>query len=322
MKRIGGMFANLPTPLSRDGSRIDFAVVRERIEWLVEAGIHGFSTQLSAGEFAYLGLDERRSLTQVVVEAVNGRAPVLVGISGNSLAESTELARHAGELGGTAAMLMPRSYFKLTEDEVLAYYESVGDQAGCPLGIYNNPATTGLDISADLYARIQGVCNVVVTKDGAGDVFRVSEVRARCPRTHGIPLRDRIPVAPCARPLRRRVLQRDQQRRAGAGRGDLRRGPGRKPRGRPGALPKAPAAIHVHPGARRRTDNEGGRRVARRFLRAAPPSSSGAFRGRRGEACASAARRRRARAHRGKRARRSSSNSTGRFSSSLNLTRA
>ena len=59
MKRIGGMFANLPTPFSRDGSRIDFAVVRERIEWLVEAGIHGFSTQLSAGEFAYLGLDER-----------------------------------------------------------------------------------------------------------------------------------------------------------------------------------------------------------------------------------------------------------------------
>ena len=123
MKRIGGMFANLPTPFSRDGSRIDFAVVRERIEWLVEAGIHGFSTQLSAGEFAYLGLGERRSLTQVVMEAVNWRAPVLVGISGNSLAESTELARHAGELGATAAMLMPRSYFKLTEDEVLAYYD-------------------------------------------------------------------------------------------------------------------------------------------------------------------------------------------------------
>ena len=167
MNRIGGMFANLPTPFSKDGSRIDFAVMRERIEWLIEAGIHGFSTQLSAGEFAYLGLDERRSLTQVVMEAVNGRTPVLVGISGNSLAESTELARHAGELGAAAAMLMPRSYFKLTEDEVLAYYESVGDQAGCPIGIYNNPVTTGVDISADLYARIQGVCNVAVTKDGA-----------------------------------------------------------------------------------------------------------------------------------------------------------
>jgi len=74
MNRIGGMFANLPTPFSKDGSRIDFAVMRERIEWLIEAGIHGFSTQLSAGEFAYLGLGERRSLTQVVMEAVNGRA--------------------------------------------------------------------------------------------------------------------------------------------------------------------------------------------------------------------------------------------------------
>jgi 4-hydroxy-tetrahydrodipicolinate synthase len=183
MKRIAGMFANLPTALSRDGARIDAGIMRERIDWLVDAGIHGFSTQLSAGEFAYLTLDERRSLTQLVLEAVNGRAPVLVGISGNSAAESIALARHAGQLGATAAMLMPRSYFKLTEDEVVAYFESVGSQSGCPLGIYNNPVTTGVDISAALYARIQGVCNVVATKDGGGDIFRVSEVRARCPRT-------------------------------------------------------------------------------------------------------------------------------------------
>ncbi len=183
MKRIAGMFANLPTPLSPDGARIDTGILSERIDWLVGAGVHGFSTQLSAGEFAYLSLDERLSLTQLVLKTVNGRVPVLVGISGNSAAESIALVRHAGQLGASAAMLMPRSYFRLTEDEVVAYFETVGSQSGCSLGIYNNPVTTGVDISAALYARIQGVCDVVATKDGGGDIFRVSEVRARCPRT-------------------------------------------------------------------------------------------------------------------------------------------
>jgi dihydrodipicolinate synthase/N-acetylneuraminate lyase len=272
--------------------------MRERIEWLIEAGIHGFSTQLSAGEFAYLGLDERRSLTQVVVEAVNGRAPVLVGISGNSLAESTELARHAGELGAAAAMLMPRSYFKLTEDEVVAYYEAVGDQAGCPLGIYNNPVTTGVDISADLYARIQGVCNVVVTKDGAGDVFRVSEVRARCPRTMAYLCGTEYQSLPalvlgadgCCNAINSVAPEQVVAIYDAVQAGDL--AAARE------ALREAPAAIHVHPGARRRTDHEGGRRAARRFLRTAPPSAQGAVRGRRGEACAGAARSRRAHASR------------------------
>lgn len=183
MNRVAGMFANLPTPFSRDGLQLDAAVMRERIDWLVESGIHGFSTQLSAGEFAYLGVDERRNLTRVVLEAVNGRVPVLVGVSGNNAAESIALARHAGELGATAAMLMPRSYFKLSEDEIVAYYEMVGAAATCPLGIYNNPITTAVDISAALYGRIQAACNVVATKDGGGDIFRVTEVRARCPRT-------------------------------------------------------------------------------------------------------------------------------------------
>jgi 4-hydroxy-tetrahydrodipicolinate synthase len=173
------MFANLPTAFAQQTGELDLPTVRTRIAWLLDSGVHGFSTQLSAGEFAYLTLEERRALTTAVIRAVNGSRPVLVGISGNSLRETVLLGKHAAELGAAAVLAMPRSYYRLSDDEILAMYESIGKEVPCPVGIYNNPFTTGVDISADLYKRIENVCNVGVTKDGGGDLFRLTEIRAR-----------------------------------------------------------------------------------------------------------------------------------------------
>lgn len=178
MQDIHGVFANLPTAFKANGDSIDFGVMGERINWLVSSGVHGFSTQLSAGEFAYQSTDERLELTSKVLRQVDGRLPVLVGVSGNSTRETVHLAKHAAEHGATAVMVMPRSYFKLSEEEVLQLYRKVGEQVNSPLGVYNNPFTTGIDISADLYMKIQQVCDVAVTKDGAGDITRISELRS------------------------------------------------------------------------------------------------------------------------------------------------
>jgi len=177
MQSIQGVFANLPTAFSKDGS-IDAPRMRERIASLLESGVHGFSTQLSAGEFAYMTAEERMFLTSCVLEAVGEKRPVLVGVSGNSTQETLQLAKHAADHGAAAAMVMPRSYFKLSASEILGLYEEVGRSVPCPIGVYNNPVTTGVDISAELYLKIQQVCPVAVTKDGAGDITRISELRS------------------------------------------------------------------------------------------------------------------------------------------------
>jgi 4-hydroxy-tetrahydrodipicolinate synthase len=179
MVGLSGMFANLPTAFAEKTGELDLPTVQTRISWLLDSGVHGFSTQLSAGEFAYLAIDERRALTTAVIRAVDGSRPVLVGVSGNSLRETVLLGKHAAELGASAVMAMPRSYYKLSDDEVVGMYESIGKEVPCPVGIYNNPFSTGVDISANLYKRIENVCNVVVTKDGAGDVYRLTEIRAK-----------------------------------------------------------------------------------------------------------------------------------------------
>lgn len=181
MTRIRGMFANMSTALTDGGDTVDERRMRAQVEWLLGVGIHGISALLSAGEFAYLTLEERRRVTHLVLDTVKGKVPVLIGVSANNTKETVELAKHALGLGATAAMVQPRSYFKLTESEVVRHYETVMQAVDGAIGIYNNPFTTGVDISADLYRKLVELGEVTVTKDSSRDIFRVAEVRASCP---------------------------------------------------------------------------------------------------------------------------------------------
>src|SRR5213083_3059277 len=53
MARYRGIFANLLTALTPDGSAFEPAAQRDYVEWVLAQKVHGVSTSLSSGEFGY-----------------------------------------------------------------------------------------------------------------------------------------------------------------------------------------------------------------------------------------------------------------------------
>ena len=51
-------------------------------------------------------------------------------------------------------MVLPVSYGKLSEHEILQHFLSIGDAIGIPIMMYNNPATSGVDMSRQLLVRM------------------------------------------------------------------------------------------------------------------------------------------------------------------------
>jgi 4-hydroxy-tetrahydrodipicolinate synthase len=178
-----GVFANLLTAFTPDGQGFDAIAQRDYVQWVLAHGVHGVSVSLSSGEFGFQLADERADVIREVVRAVGQRVPVLAGVSELSLKGTCELAARAEGSGVDAVMVMPRSYLVLGEDEVLNYFATVLRAVSIPVGIYNNPGSTGVDISADLYAKIVALdpARITVSKDGSGNLFRTSDVLARCP---------------------------------------------------------------------------------------------------------------------------------------------
>jgi 4-hydroxy-tetrahydrodipicolinate synthase len=176
-----GVYANLPTALNGSGDAVDTTRMREHVHWILDNGVAGLSCLLSSGGFTYLTAAEREEVIAAVATEAASAVPVLAGVSGETTAQTIDLAKAAFDAGCDVAMVQPRSYFALSADETLAHFAAVAMALdGKPIGIYNNPATTGVDITPSLYARIVNETGAVVTKDGSGHVFNVPDVMARC----------------------------------------------------------------------------------------------------------------------------------------------
>jgi 4-hydroxy-tetrahydrodipicolinate synthase len=169
---LQGVIAYPVTPFTA-GNTVDLPMLEHVVDRLVRAGVHAIAPLGSTGESAYLSDDEWDAVADTSIRAAAGRLPTVVGISDLTTANAVRRARFAERAGASAVMVLPVSYWKLTDDEILAHYAAVGEAVSIPVMLYNNPATSGIDMAPELIARIcRAVPNVTMVKDSTGDLQR------------------------------------------------------------------------------------------------------------------------------------------------------
>jgi dihydrodipicolinate synthase/N-acetylneuraminate lyase len=172
MARFEGIIPAVTTPFTAD-DQIDLAALKDNLEKLIDAGVHGFVACGTMGEAGSLSTDERRIVVQAVVEAAAGRVPVIVGISSGSAKQSLAYAADAKAAGADAVMSLPPLGYRADPDEVVAFFTEIGT-CGLPIMAYNNPEASGVDMPAPLIARIyEEVDAVVAIKECSGDTRRL-----------------------------------------------------------------------------------------------------------------------------------------------------
>jgi 4-hydroxy-tetrahydrodipicolinate synthase len=172
MPRFEGIIPAVTTPFTAD-DQVDVAALKENIEQLIEAGVHGFVATGTMGEAGSLTREERALVVRSVVEAADGRVPVTVGVSSGSAKQSREYAADGKAAGATAVMSLPPLGYRADDDEVVAFYAELAT-CGLPVMAYNNPEASGVDLPAALIARIYTeVEGVVAIKECSGDARRI-----------------------------------------------------------------------------------------------------------------------------------------------------
>jgi len=171
--RFPGILPAVTTPFDASGG-VDAAALQANVRALLDAGVHGIVGTGTMGEAASLSNDERRQVIGAIVAAVDGRVPVLAGVSAGTPAQAIGYAADAVAAGVDALMCLPPLGYRGDDDEVVAFYEAVADAGGLPLMAYNNPEASGVDMPPELLARIgASVDNVVAIKECSGDVRRI-----------------------------------------------------------------------------------------------------------------------------------------------------
>ncbi|MDD4868244.1 MAG: dihydrodipicolinate synthase family protein, partial [Mycobacterium sp.] len=76
-----------------------------------------------------------------------------------------------------AVMVLPVSYWKLTEREILEHYRRVGEAVDIPIMAYNNPATSGVDMRPELLVTMfETIENLTMVKESTGDLSRMQRI--------------------------------------------------------------------------------------------------------------------------------------------------
>jgi 4-hydroxy-tetrahydrodipicolinate synthase len=173
---IHGIIAYPITPFSETG--IDTDRLAGLVDTMVEAGVHAIAPLGSTGESAYLSFDEWTTVVDTTVAAVDERVPVVVGASDLTTAGAVARAAYAEQAGATAVMVIPVSYWPLNDREIIQHFTSVSDAISIPIVAYNNPATSGIDMSPVLLNRMfETIPNVQMVKESTGDIQRMLDLK-------------------------------------------------------------------------------------------------------------------------------------------------
>lgn len=176
MRKIEGVFPVLITPMLNEQD-IDWEGFKKNIEHFINEGVAGIAINGSTGEFVSLTKEERFKAVEIAVEQVNGRIPLIVGTAAETTADAIEYTQQAERAGATAALLINSYYAHPKENEIYEHFKAVAESVQFPIMIYNNPFTSGVDISAETILKVgRDVENITHIKESSGDIRKARDI--------------------------------------------------------------------------------------------------------------------------------------------------
>ncbi len=179
-RNLRGYFAVLYTPFLPDGE-IDEAGLRANVaRTLALPGVGGLSVHSIHQEFWTLTCAERKRVTEVVIEAAAGGAPVVVGASDPSARTVVELARHADAAGAAAVMVWPPYYGPRTAEGVRVFYEYVAERIDIGLIAYSTTLSElGYYLTPDQVEELLPIEHLCAVQNTTLDVSNYSAMMER-----------------------------------------------------------------------------------------------------------------------------------------------
>lgn len=168
---LSGVVIPVCTPLSGDGTAVDVTSLRRHLDRLVTYGVDGVFVLGTSGEFGFLTDEQRRRVLEVTVDEIDGRVPVLVGISDTATARALAQAEMLVPLGADGVVATAPFFAATGPMEIREHFRGIRREIGqVPLFAYENPGrVNGTSIPADLAIDLAGDGTIQGVKDSSGN---------------------------------------------------------------------------------------------------------------------------------------------------------
>ena len=180
--KFKGTGVAIVTPFRNDDS-IDFKALSNLVNFQIENKVDYIVVLGTTGESVTLSNDEKHAVIETVIETVNKRVPIVVGIGGNYTQEIVHKIKSFDFSNVDGILSVSPYYNKPTQEGIYEHYKSIAAVCPKPIIIYNVPGRTGSNINAETTLRLANdFKNIVAIKEATSNMLQIMEIIMNKPK--------------------------------------------------------------------------------------------------------------------------------------------
>jgi 4-hydroxy-tetrahydrodipicolinate synthase len=176
MQAFIGTGVALVTPFKKDFS-VDTEALKRIVNYVIDGGVEYLVVLGTTAESATLTQDEKEVVIETIVEANNGRLPLVLGVGGNNTMKVVEELKTRDFSKFSAILSVSPYYNKPTQEGIYQHFKMVAEASPIPVILYNVPGRTASNMSPETVLRLaKDFKNIIGIKEAAGDIVQAMKI--------------------------------------------------------------------------------------------------------------------------------------------------
>lgn len=173
---LTGMGVALITPFKQDKS-VDYPALARLLEYIIQNKADYIVVLGTTAETATLTEEEKKSVKEFVVERVNRRVPLVLGVGGNNTKALTDYLKENDLSAFNAILSVVPYYNKPSQEGIYQHYKAIAEASPIPVILYNVPGRTGVNMTAETTLRLaRDFENIIGIKEASGNITQMDDI--------------------------------------------------------------------------------------------------------------------------------------------------
>nr|WP_321224599.1 4-hydroxy-tetrahydrodipicolinate synthase [uncultured Psychroserpens sp.] len=172
MTKFHGTGVAIITPFNSDLT-VDHTALANLVNFNIENGTDYIVISGTTGESVTITAQEKKSITDTIIKANNGRVPLVLGIGGNNTTTVIEEIKTT-DLSQIDALLSVSPYYSKPQQEgIYQHFKAISEVSPVDIILYNVPGRTSSNMSPETTLRLANDFeNIIAVKEAGNNVHQ------------------------------------------------------------------------------------------------------------------------------------------------------
>jgi 4-hydroxy-tetrahydrodipicolinate synthase len=173
---IKGTGVALVTPFDTSGE-VDYQSLRNLVDTVIFKGVDFVVAMGTTSEAATLTKDEKQEVVRTIIDEVDNRVSIVLGLGGNNTQAVIEEIKTTNFEKIDAILSVAPYYNKPSQEGMIAHFSAIAEVSPVDIVLYNVPGRTSSNLSAQTVLKLaNSYSNIIAVKEASSDFSQIMEI--------------------------------------------------------------------------------------------------------------------------------------------------